>query len=367
MKKVKVDLGERSYEIVVGSGILMGLGEFINKKGIGRDALLITNKPVNRLYGEELKKALIKNKIQVKSIVLPDGEKEKNLDNWRSLLGELTKYDGLGKQVFIIALGGGVIGDLAGFVAACYRRGINCVQVPTSLLSQVDSGVGGKVGVDFKNIKNLIGAFYQPKMVLADVAVLKTLPKEELRSGLAEVIKYGVIYDEDLFTLLEKNIKSIMANDHDLLEDIVVTCYKIKAKIVGEDELDKTGKRAILNFGHTIGHALEGSSKYSYRHGEAVSIGMACAAEIAVELGLCNKDVLIRLEGLLEKTGLPVRIKKGNIKEIIKTMSHDKKFVQGKTRFILPVQIGKVIIKDNIDIKLIEKIISSRSGNLHRP
>ena len=360
MKKVNVRLGERSYEILVGKGILKDLAGYINNKGLGTDAFIITNKPVNRIYGEGIKKALINKKINVNNVILPDGEKEKNLDNWKYLLERLTKYDGLGKQVFVIALGGGVIGDLAGFVASCYRRGINCVQVPTSLLSQVDSGVGGKVGVDFKNIKNLIGAFYQPKMVLADVKVLKTLPKEELIAGLAEVIKYGVIYDKRLFMILEKNIRSISGYDYDLLEDIVVTCYKIKAKIVGEDELDKTGKRAILNLGHTIGHALEGSSKYSYRHGEAVSIGMVCASEIAVELGICDQSVLFRLERLLLKTGLPVKINKGNIKEILKTMSHDKKFINGKTRFILPVQIGKVIVKDNIDIELIERIISSR-------
>lgn len=367
MKKVNVELGERSYEIITGYNIIKDLGGYIIKKGIGKDAFIITNKTLNRLYSREVKEALVKNKINVESVVLPDGEKEKNLDNWEYLLERLTKYDGLDKQVFIIALGGGVIGDLAGFAAACYRRGINCVQVPTSLLSQVDSGVGGKVGVDFKNIKNLIGAFYQPKMVLADVKVLKTLPEEELKSGLAEVIKYGVIYDNSLFEFLEKNIRSIIKYDHNMLEDIVVSCYKIKANIVGEDELDKTGKRAILNFGHTIGHALEGSSKYTYRHGEAVSIGMVCAALIAVELGICSKDVLVRLESLLERTGLPVRIKNGKLNEIIKTMSHDKKFVQGRIRFVLPVKIGKVVIKENIDIELIERVISSRLDTLRRP
>ncbi|MFH1287373.1 MAG: 3-dehydroquinate synthase [bacterium] len=360
MKKVNVNLGERSYEIIVGQDILKNLGEYINKKRIGKDAFLITNKPLNRIYGKEVKKALVKNKINVQNIVLPDGEEEKNLKNWEFLLEKLTKFDGLEKQVFIIALGGGVIGDLAGFVAASYRRGINCVQAATSLLSQVDSGVGGKVGVNFFNVKNLVGAFYQPKLVFADVKMLKTLPEKELKSGLAEVIKYGIIYDRKLFEFLEKNISSIIKLNYNILEDVVVTCYRIKADIVSKDELDKTGKRAILNFGHTVGHALEGSSRYSYRHGEAVSIGMVCAAEIAVELGLCPLETLLRLEELLKRTGLPVKIRNGNVAEIIKTMRHDKKFVHGETRFILPTSIGKVIIKDNVDIKLVEKIISSR-------
>ncbi|MEW6088198.1 MAG: 3-dehydroquinate synthase [bacterium] len=364
MKKINVNLGTRSYEIIAGYDILKNLGEYINEKAIGKDAFLITNKPLNRIYARDVKQALNKNRINVENVVLPDGEDQKSLDNWKLLLEKLTRFDGLGKRVFIIAFGGGVIGDLAGFAAASYRRGINYIQVPTSLLSQVDSGVGGKVGVNFMNIKNLVGSFYQPKLVLADVKLLNTLPEEEFRSGLAEVIKYGVIYDKKLFELLEKNIESIIGLNHKILEDIVAACYKIKAGIVGEDELDKTGKRAILNFGHTIGHALEGSNQYSYRHGEAVSIGMVCAAEIAVELGLCSRGVLMRLESLLKKTGLPVRIKKGNIDDIIAAMGHDKKFIYGKTRFILPVRIGKVRVKDNIDIKLIKKVIFSRI--LHR-
>lgn len=360
MKKISVNLCERSYQIVVGQDILKNLGEFINEREIGRDAFLVTNELLDKIYGERLKEILVKSKINVQSVVLSDGEKEKSLRNWEFLLERLAGFDGLEKQVFVIAFGGGVIGDLAGFVAATYRRGINYVQVPTSLLAQVDSGVGGKVGVNFLNIKNLIGAFYQPRLVFADVGILETLPEEELKSGLAEVIKYGVIYDRKLFESLERNIDSIIKLDYNILEDIVATCYRIKADIVSKDELDKTGKRAILNFGHTIGHALEGSSQYSYRHGEAVSIGMVCAAEIAVKLGLCSQNVLVRLERLLEKTGLPVRIKEGNIDEVIKTMSHDKKFIHGETRFVLPVSIGKVIIRNSVDIKLAEEIISSR-------
>lgn len=360
MKKINVNLGERSYQIIVGRDILKNLGEFINEKKIGRDAFLVTNEPLNQIYGERLKEILVESKVNVQSVVLPDGEGEKNLKNWEFLLEKLARFDGLEKQVFVIAFGGGVIGDLAGFVAASYRRGINYVQVATSLLSQVDSGVGGKVGVNFLNIKNLIGAFYQPRLVFADVKVLETLPEEELKSGLAEVIKYGVIYDNKFFEFLEGNISSIMKFDYNLLEDIAVRCYKIKADIVSKDELDKTGKRAILNFGHTIGHALEGSSQYSYRHGEAVSIGMVCASEIAVKLGLCAGEVLIRVEELLKKAELPVKITGGDVTGIIKTMRHDKKFTHGETRFVLPISIGKATIKDNVDIKLVEDIISSR-------
>jgi 3-dehydroquinate synthase len=264
------------------------------------------------------------------------------------------------KKVFVVNLGGGVVGDLGGFVAATYNRGINYVQIPTTLLAFVDCGIGGKVGINFNGAKNIIGAFHQPSLVFADLSFLETLSKRELRSGLAEVVKYGVIQSPKLFEFVEKNVDKIFSLDKAVIQEIAVESYSIKADIVARDEFDRKGIRARLNFGHTIGHAVESASRYAYRHGESVSIGMVCANDIAVMRGLLSNGDAARVENLLVKIGLPVRMKNHNLSEILEFFWRDKKFVNGKNKFVLASQIGKTRIVDDVPMRVVERAIRNR-------
>ncbi|MDH7577842.1 MAG: 3-dehydroquinate synthase [Bacillota bacterium] len=347
METLQVSLGARSYPILIGSSILSELGSYLVSLNLSPRIFVVTNETVGEIYGERVSDALAKAGFEVLYHELPDGEEYKSLDS-ASRLYTCALESGLDRQSALVALGGGVIGDLAGFVAATFLRGIPLVQVPTTLLAQVDSSVGGKVAVNHPKGKNMIGCFYQPLLVFTDVATLKTLHLRELRSGLAEVIKYGVIWDEGFFRFLEEHIDQVFAFNQEILSEIIKQSCSIKAKIVEKDERE-SGLRAILNFGHTIGHALETLAGYRvYRHGEAVSMGMVAAATLAVRKGLMDSEDRDRLVALLERAGLPTRLPCA-AGEIQAVLPRDKKVLHGKLRFVLPLALGHVEIFSELE------------------
>jgi 3-dehydroquinate synthase len=367
---ITINLGDRSYPVIVGCKNLAKLGTTIKELNLGTGVFLITDNTVGALYKNEVVQHLKQAGVQQVQVgEIPSGEQSKTIANWEKMLSEIADFDnGLNKQLVVVNLGGGVMGDLGGFVAASYRRGINYVQAPTTLLANVDSAVGGKVAVNFKNGKNLIGAFYQPNLVYVDLNLLRSLPLAELKTGLAEVIKYGVIADKDLFHFLEENYQQIL-NCHlkepdynwNALEHIVIRSYEIKARIVELDERDTKGIRAKLNFGHTFAHAIEGATNYSrYRHGDAVAIGMICACELGNLLGMFSKEETNALEDLIKKIGLPTHIKGCTLPDILKYLSHDKKFVNKKNRLVLPRKLGEVVIEEGVDETLLEQVIAQR-------
>ena len=273
------------------------------------------------------------------------------------LIEQIARYD-VDRKIFIISLGGGVIGDLAGFVAAVYKRGVPYVQMPTTLLAQIDSAIGGKVAIDLSVGKNLAGAFYHPKLVFSDVDFLTTLDKRQIRNGLAEAVKYGVILDSRLFVYLEKNYARFLSLDKQVLTKVVEACSKIKAEVVSKDERETKGLRMVLNFGHTLGHALENAGGYDqYHHGEAVALGMRMAAHISCKKGFFKISEVERLNGLLSSIGLPETFKGVSQDKILAAMRHDKKFVAGKNRFVLARRIGSVEIVSGISTSLIQEAI----------
>lgn len=350
---------KRSYNIVIGHHILTSLGKAMDDLHLGQDAVVITNSGIKRLHGTILEKGLVKSGRRVRFFTVPEGEKSKSAEVAFNLVEKIARY-AADKKIVVIAFGGGVIGDLAGFVAASYKRGVPLIQVPTTLLAQVDSSIGGKVGVDLPCGKNLMGAFYQPVLVWMDVSVLSTLSQRQIRNGLAEVIKYGVIADAALFRFIEDNVTTILARKPQVLTHLVSTCAGIKAKIVMQDELDVTGRRAILNYGHTVGHAIEAAVDYHfYQHGEAIALGMCVAGDIAYQLNMLKIVSKQRIEELIGAVGLPKKIHKVSLSQILKTMRHDKKFVAGKNRFVLASGIGRVCLVDNIDEDMIKKAIKA--------
>ena len=340
--------------------MLKHLGLFVKRLDMGRDAVVVTNARILRLYGKIVKQSFRKSGITVRFETVPDSEKAKSVSVMAGLLDRISRYD-KNKNIFIVALGGGVIGDLTGFVAAAYKRGIPYIQVPTTLLAQVDSAIGGKTAVDLSSAKNLAGAIYQPKLVLSDIALLKSLPKRELKNGLAEIIKYGVIKDAALFSFIEKNIDRIFGQDPAALEYIVSRSSAIKRAVVEKDEFDKKDIRAILNYGHTLGHAIEAASAYSgrYTHGEAVAIGMLAAADIALRSGIVkNIPDIIRLRRLVHSCGLPVKAVGIKPAAIYSAQLHDKKHSGKNNKFILPMSIGKVGVFERVPDKIIKLSIA---------
>jgi 3-dehydroquinate synthase len=331
-----VQLGNRSYPIVIGRGLLGGgfdLTPFIR----GDDCLIVSNETVAPLYLEKLR--LNFDCGSVSSISLPDGEAHKTLATMATILDKLVAT-GAGRDTTVVALGGGVVGDIAGFAAACYMRGVDFVQVPTTLLAQVDSSVGGKTGVNHEQGKNLIGAFHQPQVVLIDTDTLATLPDRELRAGLAEVIKYGAICDADFFAWLEDNIDALLKRDPDALAHAIQRSCELKAEVVAEDERE-AGRRAILNFGHTFGHAIENCLGYGeWLHGEAVAAGMVMAGELS---GI-DDDELDRLRRLIERAGLPTAPPALGAPSLLKAMSRDKKVQKKELRFVLLQRLGAAFI-----------------------
>jgi 3-dehydroquinate synthase len=345
-----VDLGERSYPIVVGSDLLRGhfsLAEYVS----GKDCMIVSNEAVAPLYLESLIANLAGKTIH--SVILPDGEKHKTIDSAMRVIDALVSA-GANRDTTVIALGGGVVGDIAGFAAATYMRGVPLIQVPTTLLAQVDSSVGGKTGVNHPGGKNLIGAFHQPQLVLIDTATLNTLPERELRAGLAEAIKHGAIADEEYFHWLEENAGPLLRKSPTALAHVVIRSCQIKAAVVAEDELER-GARALLNFGHTFGHAIENSLGYGeWLHGEAVAVGMVMAAELS-EL---DPDQQRRLVALLEAVGLPVHPPAIGSVQLRKAMSLDKKVAAKRLRFILLESIGSASISDDVPDALLSQVLA---------
>jgi 3-dehydroquinate synthase len=345
MHAVNVSLGERSYDIDI-SRPLAGLGERVRALGFGKKLALVTNPVVKALHGQAAIDSLKAAGFLVMSVEIPDGESHKTLD-WANHIYTALLMNGFDRTSCLVALGGGVIGDLTGFAAATYMRGVPFVQVPTTLLAMVDSSVGGKTGVNHPLGKNMIGAFYQPRYVLMDLSVLSTLPKEEFRAGMAEVIKYGVIADAAFFEYLEQNREQVLGLDPDALGHIVRRSCEIKAGVVARDEREG-GVRAILNFGHTIGHAVETLGNYTLRHGDAVAVGMVYASRLAHRIGLCDAAVPQRVEKLIASYGLPVGLsvlsRRPSVQEFLDTIQVDKKAEGGKVKFVLPKRVGEVVI-----------------------
>ncbi len=360
MKKVRVNLNKRSYNILVCRNEIARIGKLIKELKIGTDALIISNPTIKRLFGKKIKKSLTSAGFNAKFEIVPDSEKAKSEKHCIRLLNNISRFDSSSRRIFIVALGGGVIGDLAGFVASIYRRGIPYVQVPTTLLAQVDSAIGGKVAIDLRLGKNLAGAFYQPRLVFSDVSLLKSLPKIDLVSGLAEVVKYGIIESPQLFKMLEKDYVRILMGEAKLLQHIVYTCSAIKARVVEKDEFDNKNIRVILNLGHTIGHAIETAAHYSrsYSHGQAIALGMLSASFISKQLGLLTKKDYLKIKSVMKKLGLLIGLKGLSTRGIMSAQEHDKKFIHGKNRFVLPVKIGKTVIKENIPKSIVRDSIS---------
>ncbi len=359
MRSIPVPLKTNAYKIVVGDHILSKLGAKLKSLKIGKDAIIITNPLIRKYHGKALISGLKKSGFSVKVLEVPAGERSKSAKVAFRLIEDIARYDRL-KKVFIIAFGGGVVGDLAGYVAAAYKRGIPYVQVPTTLLAQVDSAIGGKVAVDLAFGKNLIGAFYQPRIVWSDVALLSTLSKRQVRNGLAEVVKYGVIADAKFFKYIAKNNKNLLGLDPQALVHVVERASRIKRDVVVADEKETKGIRTILNFGHTIGHAIETAGKYDqYHHGEAVALGMRVAAHISRQKRMCCLRDVSALDELLSTLALPERIKNVKISDILRIMKHDKKFLSGCNRFVLMVRIGKVKVLENISPAVIKKAIKA--------
>jgi 3-dehydroquinate synthase len=360
MKKIRVNLGKNSYDILICSNELYKLGASIKRLDIGRDAIIVTNPVIKKLFGSRIEKALVSSGFSVRFETVPDSEKAKSEKECMRLLGNISKFD-IQRRVFIVALGGGVVGDLAGFTASIYKRGIPYVQIPTTLLSQVDSSIGGKTAIDLSVGKNLAGAFYQPRLVFTDVSFLEKLPEKELISGLAEVIKYGIIKSPGLFSFVEKNYNKILNRGRKSLLRVVSECGIIKARIVEKDEMDNKKIRVILNLGHTIGHAIEAASGYrgSYNHGQAVGLGILSSVYIAEKKGFLVKADGRRIKNIIKNTGLPVSLKNVKLKDILSAQTHDKKFIHGKNRFVLPVKIGKVIVKEGVSDIIVTESIQS--------
>ncbi|HKJ50787.1 MAG TPA: 3-dehydroquinate synthase [Gammaproteobacteria bacterium] len=346
--ELKVDLGERAYPIYIGRGLLDESGP-LGRHIAGSSALVVSNTTVAPLYLEAVQQALDENGTRQDAVILEDGEQYKTLAAVETIVDRLieARHD---RQSTVIALGGGVIGDIAGFAASVYQRGVNFVQLPTTLLSQVDSSVGGKTGVNHPLGKNMIGAFYQPRCVIADVGSLDTLPARELSAGLAEVIKYGLIYDADFFAWLEQNIDALVARDADLLAEAVLVSCRIKARVVELDERE-AGLRAILNLGHTFGHAIEAVMGYgNWLHGEAVAAGMMLAIDMSIREGLIDEAVRKRAAALLERASLPVA-PPGEISgaQFLDAMAIDKKTLDGNIKLVLLRALGEAFVSGDYD------------------
>ncbi len=360
MKELKINLGANSYPIYITSDYGR-FGECLKKSGLSGKLAIITDSNVAKHQLVEFDSSLRDEGINADIFVISAGEKSKNLDTVRDIYDFLVNMK-LDRNSGIIALGGGVVGDIAGFAAATFMRGINFIQVPTSMLAQADSSVGGKVGVDFRGAKNLIGAFYQPRLVYINVNSLKTLPRREMLAGLAEIIKHGIISDAEFFEYIEKNTAKILEYDPEALQYLAEKNCGIKGRVVEQDEKEKD-LRAILNFGHTFGHAIESVSGFSLLHGECVSIGMAAAFRLAEKMGFVSGNTVERVEKLLAEVGLPVRCSGLKSDDIVDQLYMDKKVKNGRLLFILPRRIGEVFQIVIDDTSLIRSVIEEISLN----
>lgn len=362
--RVEVNLGPRSYPILISTGWLDRLGAELRSAGLKNEAaMVITNPTVGALYFERVQRSLADagfNKVVRHDI--PDSEEGKNWEEFSAVcLNLVSSFPDTGSVPLVINLGGGVVGDLGGFAAGVFRRGVPCVQVPTTLLSCVDSSVGGKVAVNHGKVKNILGIFFQPKLVFIDLAVLATLGPREIRSGSAEVIKYGGVCSGKFFEYLEVNIERLLALAPEVVQYAVSESCRMKAAVVEQDEEDKKGIRNVLNFGHTIGHALEMAAAGALTHGEAISIGMVAATRLAIELGHTTQAFYDRLEALLLRAGLPISLPESEplFENVVRIMRMDKKFKDGRNYFVLPTEPGHWIPAQGVPQALIDAAIHS--------
>ncbi|HEY95705.1 MAG TPA: 3-dehydroquinate synthase [Dehalococcoidia bacterium] len=356
MSKVTLKTANGSYDILVGSGLLSQAGTLLKDRGFSTGKVaVVTDTRVRKLHCDTLEKSLKDSGFNILVIEIPEGEDQKSLETAGRLYETLTDFYAE-RNTPLLALGGGVIGDLTGFVAATYMRGVPLIQIPTTLLSQGDSSIGGKTAVNHGQVKNKIGAFYHPRLTISDISNLGTLNTRELSNGLSEIIKHGLILDADFFEYLEENIDKIRAMDEQVLENIVARSAEIKARVVEKDELD-LGLRNILNCGHTVGHAVESVSGLKTWHGEAVSVGLMVEARISNELNMMKDIEIERLENILKKAGLPTELPNLAPEKLLEAMKHDKKVAEGKIRFALPKRIGEVFITDDVSTSIIEKAL----------
>lgn len=359
MTDIRVRLKVDPYSISVGSGILKGLPARLEALRVGRDAVVVTNPTVRRLHGRALAVILQKGGFTVKFFEVEDSERAKSAGVALGLISQIVRY-AADRTPFVIALGGGVVGDVAGFVAAVYKRGIPLVQVPTTLLAQIDSSIGGKVAVDLPEGKNLVGAFYQPRLVLADLALLSTLSARQVANGLAEAVKYGVIADKGLFSFIEREHARLLARDTRALTRLVRGCAAIKARVVAKDEKETRGLRTVLNFGHTVGHAIETAASYDrYLHGEAIALGMRIACAVSCRMKLMPPVQAARVECLLSAVGLPEVIRGLTLGRILGAMRFDKKFRGKRNRLVLASAIGKAVVREGIPESILRQSIQA--------
>jgi len=358
MKKVEIKLDMGSYSVLIGPGLINSLADELNKINTGDRVILVTHPCVKQLWGNHVLNSLQAEALFPSLLEVPEGEEYKSLEQASALYNELSRLQ-VDRTTPVLALGGGVIGDLAGFVAATYMRGIPLVQLPTTLLAQVDSSVGGKTAVNQGKLKNLIGVFYQPRLVIADITTLKTLPECEYVNGLAEIVKYGLIQDEVLFSLLENNCDSIKQRDESLMEEIIYRCVSIKAGVVEQDEKD-TGLRNILNFGHTVGHAIEAVSGFGVSHGKAVAMGIVAASKISLKMGLFSRSDYVRIKSLISRFGLPVDLAGYPVEDLMLAIKHDKKRAAGRLRMVLIKNAGEVFIDEDVDPSLVSQTLEDK-------
>ena len=344
---IPVKLGSRSYEIEISSGGLRRTADFVVSRMAVTHVVVITDTNV-RSHAEVVAQSFRRHGVRVDLSWVPAGEATKSVEQAKQLWQRLLEF-GTDRKSAVVAVGGGVVGDLAGFVAATFARGIALLQVPTTLLAQVDSSVGGKVGVNLPGAKNMIGAFWQPSGVLIDTDVLSTLPTREFRAGLAEVVKYGVILDAEFFGYLEQQVDAILAREPEVLQYLIGRSCQLKADVVQADEHELTGKRAVLNYGHTFCHAIEAVTGYGqFLHGEAVAIGMLCASRLAGQLGRIDGQTTVRQHDVLSRLGLPTAVPDVAAAELVAVMQHDKKAEHGRLRFVLPTRLGHVELVDHV-------------------
>ena len=359
-KTVPVRLAGQSYDITIAPGLLAEVGARLRHLTKAKKAVLVYDSMLPPMHREQVASSLRGPFDQVIECEVPPGEEHKSVATVERLYDTILRA-GVDRQTPVIALGGGVIGDTAGFVAATVLRGVPFVQVPTTLLAMVDASVGGKTGVNHAVGKNLIGAFHQPIAVFADPQTLRTLPPRELRGGLAECIKHDVIRDADGFVKLERDIGRALALDMDYLTDLIAHNVAIKARVVEADPFEK-GERAHLNFGHTFGHAIENVSRYEYSHGESVALGMAAAAQLAVDLGMLDDSSRRRIVAVTERAGLPARGLRLDAAAVVEAMAFDKKSRSGRLRFVLPDRIGHVVVRDDLPIDAVRRAVESING-----
>ena len=379
MKEIVVRLQGRSYSILIGRNLLASLGARLKPLGLGRRILIVSNRRVAGLFLAPVRNSLKRAGFEVAApFLLPQGSERDKSEGVLFRLWSHMACEGLDRRSTVVALGGGVVGDTAGFAAATYMRGINLIQVPTTLLAQVDSSIGGKTGIDLAAAKNMVGAFYQPRLVVCDVSALERMGLvrtglHELRNSLAEVIKYGVIRDPQLFELLEGQARSFLlsasqkklgAKEFSFLEKVVSRAAAVKARVVERDERETKGLRMILNYGHTFGHAFEAASGYRLAHGEAVSLGMIAAGRLARRRGIFAEEDESRQRRLIQRIGLPVNLRRFrlNAERVLRHMAHDKKAREGQLRFVLPERIGRVRVFDNVSTSEIKRVLSEAGG-----